>query len=52
MAEEVLCNFFSKGPEFKSQLGRVFFIREKPFFKMNLGQDLNYLAETHLSDIL
>ena len=24
MVEQVPCNFFTKGPEFKSQLGRVF----------------------------
>ena len=32
--------------------GGFLFNREKQFFEMNLGQDLNYHAETHLSDML
>ena len=52
MVEQVLCNFFTKGPEFKSRFGRDFDNREKQFFKMHPGEDLNYHAETHLSDIL
>ena len=52
MVDQVLSTFFIKGPGVKSRLGRVFLNREKQLFAMNLGQDFDYHAETHLSDIL
>ena len=50
MVEQGLDKIFSSGPEFKSQFGFLFYWEEQ-LFAINPGQDLNYHAETHLSDI-
>ena len=45
MVQQVLANFFSSDPEFKSQLGRFFILYRKTIVRMNPRQDLNYHAE-------
>ena len=52
MVQQVLANFFSSDPEFKSQLRRFFLLYRKTIVRMNPRQDLNYHAESNLSDIL
>ena len=43
---------FYKGSWVQIHVREGFFKIENQFLKMNPGQDLNYHAETHLSDIL
>ena len=45
MVEQVISKFFLKGPEFKSN-------QKQQLFVMNPELNLNYHAETHLTDIL
>ena len=40
-----MVKYFTKGPEIKFWLGRVFFNWEKQLFAQNPGQDWNYHTE-------